>query len=101
MRTATASPGCNRTRAVRRATCFAALLLCAATGCQLNRCELVEAELRDKERQLDEVRASQGKKDAEIQALEVEVEQLQRKLLCAPRPHGDASGAVVVVNSMT
>src|SRR5262249_44809540 len=105
MRTGSPIPECRRPPAARRRACRATALavlclLLPLAGCPLNRCELVEAELRDKERQLREARADRGKKDTDIQGSEGEREKFQRKLLCAP-PHGAASGAVVVVNSMT
>lgn len=58
------------------------LLLTTFSGCRTGT-DLLEAELRGKERQVDDLRAELANKDLELRVLEREIEQLQRRSLQA------------------
>jgi len=76
----------------------AVLLWTAVTGCRSTNQEFLEAELRDKERQLDEFKQKLDHRDAEVQALEADVERLQRH---TARAAGEPVGSVVLVKKIT
>lgn len=83
---------------------FVGLLLCGLlAGCTNSRQELIESELRRKEEELLQLKACLGSRDAEIQALEIEMEMLQRCQAKEARkevlPGG--SGSVVFVEKIT
>jgi len=81
-----------------RSVCVAVFLLAALTGCRSAAGELVEAELRGRERQLDELKLELDHKDAEIQALEADITRLQRK---AARAAGEPMGSALLVKKIT
>jgi hypothetical protein len=72
----------------------ALLVLLALFGCRSANSELVEAELRDREKQLDELKQELDHRDAEIQGLEAEIQRLQRKL--AKADAGPVGSALLV-----
>jgi hypothetical protein len=74
-----------------------ALVLVGALGCRAN-CDLVESELRDRERQLEEVKHQLESKDCELHALETELEQVHR-LAC--KPGAGPAGARLIVKRIT
>ncbi len=76
----------------------ALVLLLALAGCRSAASELVEAELRDREKQLDELKQELDHKDVEIQALEADIARLQRK---AARTAGEPMGPVLLCQSIT
>jgi hypothetical protein len=65
-------------------------------GCRAN-CDLVEAELRDKERQLEEAKQQLDLKSCDIQALEVEIEQLYRR---TAKPGAEPLGSRLIVKQI-
>jgi hypothetical protein len=64
-------------------------------GCRAN-CDLVEAELRAKEAQLCELRQELGRRDCSIQALEMEIAQLQQRQCLQPVPGAPVPAGLVV-----
>lgn len=90
-----------RQRAGARRLLAAALILLTLAGCRSARQELLEIELRDRERQLEQLKAKQGVIESDYQALELELEALQRKLAKEQAPPTTSSGAVIFVKSVT
>lgn len=76
----------SRARALSVPVCF---LLACSLGCRAN-CDLVEAELRTKEGQLDELKQQLDRKDCEVESLETELEHLQRRAY-KPEPGADTT----------
>lgn len=70
-------------------------LALASPGCHSNT-ELIENELRIKDRQLEELRGELQKKECDVRTLEYELERLQRK----PKP-GEPTPSPVLVESLT
>jgi hypothetical protein len=76
----------------------ALMLLAAVAGCRSSSLELVEGELREKEKQLDDLKHESDRKDLQIQALEADIDRLQRK---AAKAAGEPMGSVVLVKKIT
>lgn len=90
--------------AVVRAHGLAALLsLVLLTGCHSARQELLEIELRERERQVEELKAKAGVLESEYRALEAELEAVQRQLAREQkeRDKPPSAGALVFVKRVT
>jgi hypothetical protein len=81
-----------------RKLCAALALLTALAGCRSTSQEFLEAELREKERQLDEFKQQLDHRDAEVQALEADLERVRRK---AAKAAGEPMGSVLLVKKLT
>lgn len=76
----------------------ALVLLAALAGCRSTSQEFVEAELREKEKQLDEFKQQLDRRDLEVQSLEADIERLRRT---AAKAAGEPMGSVVLVKKLT
>ncbi|HMP02289.1 MAG TPA: hypothetical protein PKC45_07295 [Gemmatales bacterium] len=79
----------------------AALVLLLLSGCRSSRQELLEMELRDKERQLEELKSKQIVSESDRQALELELEMTQRRLAKEHGPTPPSAGSVIFVRSLS
>ena len=75
-----------------------ALSFLVLAGCSSQRQELIESELRRKERELDELKAKVDSRDGEVRALEMELEMLQRQAAKNAKDSSSnaASGVVII-----
>lgn len=90
-----------RPRAGAQRLLVAALLLLTLAGCRSARQELLEIELRDRERELEQLKAKQSSLESDYRALELELEALQRKLAKEQQPAASPSGAIIFVKRIT
>ncbi len=73
-------------------------LLITVAGCRAPNTDLIEAELRTKERQLEEMKAELNKCECEVQSLESELEQFQKRHL---KTAGQPAPVQMIVQNIT